>query len=111
MRADVTTAHFKITTFLSTLQEAMTNAAGEKSEVSEAEITKAFKHADMDSDGFVSRQEAKRAYKRLSKLFSHPIDSVSSQTGKLSEKGASIEYSMYASEGAGGLTKKQIKEH
>ena len=55
----------------------MTNAAGQKSEVSEAEITKAFNNADMDSDGFVSRQEAKRAYKRLSKLFSRPIDSVS----------------------------------
>ena len=58
-------------------QEAMNNAAGQKSEVSEAEITKAFNSADMDSDGFVSRQEAKRAYKRLSKLFSRPIDSVS----------------------------------
>ena len=54
----------------------MTNAAGQKSEVSEADITKAFKNADMDSDGFVTRQEAKRAYKRLSKLFSRPIDSV-----------------------------------
>ena len=58
-------------------QEAMTTAAGQKSEVSEAEITKAFNSADMDSDGFVSRQEAKRAYKRLSKQFSRPIDSVS----------------------------------
>ena len=56
----------------------MTNAAGQKSEVSEADITKAFKNADMDSDGFVTRQEAKRAYKRLSKLFSRPIDSVRS---------------------------------
>ena len=55
----------------------MTTAAGQKSEVSEAEITKAFNSADMDSDGFVSRQEAKRAYKRLSKQFSRPIDSVS----------------------------------
>ena len=57
----------------------MTNAAGQKSEVSEAEITKAFNNVDMDSDGFVTRQEAKRAYKRLSKLFSTPIDSVSQQ--------------------------------
>ena len=58
----------------------MTNAAGQKSEVSESEITKAFYNADMDSDGFLTRTEAKRAYKKLSKLFSRPIDSVSLHT-------------------------------
>ena len=55
-------------------QAAMTNMSKNEPEVSEDDITKLFREVDLDKDGFISPKEAKRAYKRLSKLLGKEND-------------------------------------
>ena len=55
----------------------MTNMTKIEPEVSEDDITKLFREVDLDKDGYISPKEAKRAYKRLSKLLGKENDKVS----------------------------------
>lgn len=55
-------------------QEAMTRISLRKSAVSEEHLTQIFCNADMDEDGYLSYKEAKRAYKKLAKLYNRPTD-------------------------------------
>ena len=52
------------------------NMAKKQSEVSEDEITRLFREVDLDGDGYISPKEAKRAYKKLSKLLKKENDKV-----------------------------------
>ncbi len=47
-----------------------------KAELSEEELTRLFKSVDLDGDGYISPKEAKRAYKKLSKLLNKENDKV-----------------------------------
>ncbi len=55
------------------------NIGKKKSEVSEDEITRLFREVDLDGDGFISPKEAKKAFKKLSKLLKKEDDEVRTQ--------------------------------
>lgn len=49
-----------------------------KSVMSEGEITKIFRTADVDCDGYISFKEARRAYKKVCKLLKKDNEEVRS---------------------------------
>ncbi len=57
-------------------QDAMMTMSKKKAELSEEELTRLFKSVDLDGDGYISPKEAKRAYKKLSKLLNKENDKV-----------------------------------
>lgn len=61
----------------------MTHMSKRPPEVSEDEITQLFNEVDLDGDGFISPKEAKRAYKKLSKVLNRENDKVRKYSAKV----------------------------
>ena len=55
----------------------MTNMARKRSSLSEEQMTKIFEAADVDSDGYISFKEARRAYKKVCKWLQKEDEEVS----------------------------------